>query len=168
MTFTIKPIYGEDYSLHWQGPEWTNKRVMDIGADYGSTAFYFLERGASIVYAVEGDPRLYRQLEENARAIGNIIPIFMFVDSAKQFSELFLQYRPDIVKIDCEGCEKHLVDVDVGVLASIPEFIVETHTERRYRQVNEKLRNSHRRTWVYRYMRLKIICSKSHFRSIFP
>jgi FkbM family methyltransferase len=82
----IAPIYGEDYDSHWGFTSFKGKVVLDLGADYGSTAHYFLRRGARRVVAVEGDPRLAEELEENFRGDGRVVPIHLFIEKAEQVS----------------------------------------------------------------------------------
>jgi predicted methyltransferase len=68
------PIFGEDYSKHWKA-DFKGKVVLDLGADYGSTAFYFLQKGAREVIAVEGDRILALNLAKNAKG-RRITPIW--------------------------------------------------------------------------------------------
>lgn len=135
----IPAIYGEDYENHWVGIDWRSKTVLDIGADVGSTADYFLSKGASLVYAVEGNYLFYRKLEENARKRGGIVPILMFIESPNQIRFLLDRYKPDVVKMDCERCEKCLISVPDHVVCNVPEYIIETHTENLFRQIVQKM-----------------------------
>lgn len=47
------PSFGEDYDKHWNYLNFKGKKILDLGADYGSTASYFLWQGAKQVIAVE-------------------------------------------------------------------------------------------------------------------
>jgi len=51
----ILPIFNEDYNECWGCVSYKDKTVLDLGADYGSTVYYFLKNGAKKVIAVEGD-----------------------------------------------------------------------------------------------------------------
>lgn len=153
----IAPLHGENYDAHWRGVDWTDKRVLDIGADVGSTAYYFLSKGASIVYAVEGNPVLYTKLEMNAQVFSGIIPLFLYVASPEQLAGLFSEFHLDIVKIDCEGCEKNLLEMEDFTLASIPEFIIEAHNYALLTAIEQKLSNLGFTISTYRYFRLWVI-----------
>src|SRR4030042_374590 len=50
-----RPFIDEDYNHHWGFADFKGKSVLDLGADYGSTAWFFIEKGAKLVVAVEGD-----------------------------------------------------------------------------------------------------------------
>jgi FkbM family methyltransferase len=47
-------------------------------------------------------------------------------------------YPIDVIKVDCEGGEEHLLDMSYGEIHSIPYWIVETHTEDLYRNIMNK------------------------------
>lgn len=121
----IKPIYGEDYAHHWP-IEVKGKTVIDIGADYGSTAFYFMKKGALRVVCVEGNPALFKHLQANMRFLPNCVAVYKHLLSASDFADV-LQYPAEIVKVDVEGAEKHLLNVDPTVLQQHYEWIMEIH-----------------------------------------
>jgi len=58
----VKPWGDMDPMDHWGWLHVAGKTVLDVGADYGSTADFFLEQGALRVVAVEADPKLFRRL----------------------------------------------------------------------------------------------------------
>lgn len=128
--------------MHWAGIDWSNKRILDIGADVGSTAAYFLSQGALIVYAVEPNPPYFQQLQENARVYGDIIAIQKRIDSPQDLVDLLLETQPDIVKIDCETCELNLLGVDDTLLCKF-EFIIETHSNYILQKLAWKLQHTH-------------------------
>ncbi|MGC8622326.1 MAG: hypothetical protein ACP5U0_10465 [Caldisphaera sp.] len=70
------------------------KVVVDIGAGEGESVQFFLNHGAEFVIAIEGNDKAFEILKEN------------FKDNPKV---LCLKSMVDIIKIDCEGCEKGLV-----------------------------------------------------------
>lgn len=113
--------------------DYTGKVVLDIGADYGTTARFFLERGAAEVIVSEKNPEWVEKLEEFADADPRIWVTGTV--SRPDAEELLWIYNPDIVKLDCEGCEGLFVDgenVADGVF-QIPEaWVVETHTQAYY------------------------------------
>jgi predicted RNA methylase len=120
-----KPIYGEDYSHHWpinvQG-----KTIIDFGADYGSTAYYFMRKGALRVICVEGNPTLYRQLQANMRFLPNCVAVYKNIESPDDFSQVLVN-TAETVKIDIEGAEKHLMEVQPSLLQQHYEWIIELH-----------------------------------------
>ena len=130
----IAPIYGEDYDSHWGFTSFKGKTVLDLGADYGSTAHYFLRRGARRVVAVEGDPRLAEKLEENFRGDGRVVPIHLFIESAGQVAELIERFDPDLVKVDVEGAERILLDLPRGLVEE-REWLVEAHSDELYERL---------------------------------
>lgn len=122
-----------DYELHWglrpQIIIYRDKTILDLGADYGSTAEFFLKHGAKKVIAVEGDPKLSKQLIDNYKGSSNVIPISKFIDSPKQIERFILKYKPDIVKVDIEGYEIHLLQVKSKVIQSVKEWMIEYHSD---------------------------------------
>lgn len=119
-----------DYTSHWGWLNVKGKRVMDIGADMGSTADYFIDRGAKMVYAIEGWDVAYKILLKNSRIPelrGKIIPTFYFINSALQIENLILTHEPQVMKIDCEGGEAFLPEVNKDVLLIPEAYGIETH-----------------------------------------
>lgn len=53
------------------------------------------------------------------------------------FTTLLSQHPFDVVKIDCEGAEKYLSDVNENLIKSIPYWIIETHHPRIYISINQ-------------------------------
>ena len=131
------PPRGEDFNRHWKYLSFVDKTVLDLGADYGSTVEYFLRNGARKIIAVEGTEKyaskLYRFFGKNKR----VVCIRKWIAYGKDISQLIEKYLPDIVKIDIEGEEKCLLDVDIEALVKVKEWLVETHTEQLYRVIKD-------------------------------
>jgi precorrin-6B methylase 2 len=123
----IPPVFREDYNLHWNFTSFRNKVVLDLGADYGSTAYYFLQKGASKVIVVEGDPNLASKLKTNSKKFQKIIPVELFIDSSEKIEKLISHYHPDLVKVDIEGYERLLLNVKN--IVDVNEWLIEAHTE---------------------------------------
>lgn len=121
----LEPMTGENYELHWAYTDYTGKTILDIGADYGSTAYWFFEHGAKKVIAVEMDNNHYAQLEKNADE--NVIPLHMCISQPSDYESLISQHKPDIVKIDIEGYEKPLSKANPEIIKTVPEYLIETH-----------------------------------------
>lgn len=135
-------ITNEDYGLMYGLVSYDQRRVLDIGADIGSTADFFLRNGALEVIAVEGDPWSYARLEENAQTIPGIRPVQMYINDERQMEELLTTFSPDIVKADCEGCEVYLL-LSEDVYFSIPKaYVIETHSLEIEEMMIEKLQHN--------------------------
>ncbi len=135
MTKYIRPP-SEDYDAHWGFASYKGKNILDVGADWGSTAYYFLEHGARKVIAVEGDKGLASQLIQNYGDDPNIVCIEKMVLSPSDFEYLISTYKPDIVKVDIEGHEKHLLGVPLDTIRPIEEWLVETHSDKLFQELN--------------------------------
>ncbi len=54
---------------------------------------------------------------------------------------LLASHAVDVVKMDCEGGEKHLCEVDHSLIRAVPYWIVETHSPDIYKNVTQKFKN---------------------------
>ena len=68
--------------------DYEGKKIMDVGADSGRTADYFLQKGAKGVITVEGEPVFYEKLKENAKLLPGMIPIFLQIRHPDDFVDL--------------------------------------------------------------------------------
>jgi len=50
------------------------------------------------------------------------------------------RWSPDLMQVDCEGCEAHLFKVTDEVFSLIPEYLMETHSIKLYRIMKRKCR----------------------------
>lgn len=115
------------------------KTVFDWGADWGSTARWFLRRGAAKVIASELRPRDLERLKLYARIEPRIEPMdgIMFGDALSSALD-----RCDVAKVDVEGAEKLLLEIGSGSIARISRWVMETHStdlDRRLRERFESL-----------------------------
>ena len=124
----ITPWGNEDYEVHWGFADYKDKVILDIGADYGSTADFFLHKGARNVIAIECHPEHFQRLEALAKENPGMVAINMRIASATDFLVLLKQYDVDIMKVDCEGCEAWLLELDDVALSQVPEYLVEIHS----------------------------------------
>jgi len=119
----------ENYEAHWNYVDFQGKTILDLGADYGSTATWFVRKGARKIIAVEGDPKSFSQLERNYAGDDRVIVIQLWIDSSKQIEALLEEHQPDLVKVDIEGAERTLLDVPFETLRRVPLYLVETHSQ---------------------------------------
>jgi hypothetical protein len=124
----ILPYYGEDYDKHWGFTVFRNKVVLDVGADYGSTAYYFLKRKATAVIAVEGNVELWNGLMRHYGNKRNVCCVFKMIASSGDFEELLKQFHVDVAKVDIEGAEAFIVGVPPKLIIDCPEWLIETHS----------------------------------------
>jgi hypothetical protein len=122
---TLRPLLGEDYEEHWNHTNFAGKTILDLGADYGSTADWFLRRGAAKVVAVESEH--YDKLAKWADGT-RVKPINLLVQTPADYEGLISTYRPDLAKIDIEGWERPLLSADPELVKSVPEYMIETHS----------------------------------------
>jgi FkbM family methyltransferase len=101
------------------------KEVLDIGANIGDSSIYFAKRGAKKVVGVEPDRISYECANKNVVANGysKVIKIILAACASKDIfvpksepnfmslGTLIKNYctNPEILKIDCEGCEYDLI-----------------------------------------------------------
>lgn len=121
------PAYEEDYNKHWNYISFKDKVVLDLGADYGSTAYFFHSKGAKKIVAVEGLPSYYAKLSDNARKWKYVFPVNKWIKSSEDIDSLIKQFKPDIVKIDIEGAEINLIHCNF--LKDVKEWLIEAHAK---------------------------------------
>lgn len=130
-----------DYIWSYNSIDWKDKIVLDIGADIGSSALYFLINGAYKVFLLESDlmyQKIYKniasvdfpalkystcQILENPKNLNaKSLKLCDEVDTLNSFvrSEYF-----DVLKMDCEGCELQLLTEDL--IKRSREFVVGLH-----------------------------------------
>jgi len=111
--------YLETYEKHYGMLDCKDKIVVDIGADYGSTARFFLSRGARRIIAYESNPVLRAKLLRE----------FLF-DGRVEIHGCWDGVMPagDILKMDCEGCEYKMSELQLN---SFKQWAVGLHCPRR-------------------------------------
>jgi SAM-dependent methyltransferase len=94
------------------------KTILEVGAGCGESAALLFQKGAKRVVCVEPDSEQVKYLSENVRENGwnaKIIPT--------EFSVSLLKEEFDLVRMDCEGCEAELLQLD-----KLPNLIAEVHS----------------------------------------
>ena len=120
----------EDYEKNYGIIDYRGKLVLDLGADRGSTASFFLAKGARKVIAVEGNRVLARELRaecEKPQWKDLIVPIELWISEPAHIENLITTYKPDVVKSDIEHWEILFPDCKADVLKNVREYIMEIH-----------------------------------------
>ena len=123
----LKPYLDENYEEHWNYTSFEQKTVLDLGADYGSTAAWFHKKGSRKVIAVEAEKELYTKLEKYSKNKNWLVTINEFIDSSEKIDQLITNFGPQIVKVDIEGAEKHLLNCKK--LLDVPTWLIEVHSD---------------------------------------
>lgn len=112
--------------------------VLDLGAERGTTAQYFLAKGASRVYvselAQEYRGRLARWAAAEPR-VRTLPPLETRADYANWMQRI----QPAAVKVDIEGAETILLECADRILAMPREYAIETHSPEIHRDVVARL-----------------------------
>ena len=109
-----------DYLWSYGSINWKGKVVLDIGADIGSSAIFFLSLGAKYVYLVEKEPA-YRETYESIKQKHPILKNTYMVSSLEPANSSYF----DVLKMDCEGCELSLLTEEL--LNKSNEFVIGLH-----------------------------------------
>lgn len=128
-----------------------NKIVLNIGAYIGDSALYWLHEGAKKVMAIEPVPEHYEMLLLNSQgrsiipinaAVGERVPLISKQVGLDTYGlciprksmdrylavpvigllELVANWRPQVVQMNCEGCEYAVIEE----IVQLPRFGVET------------------------------------------
>ena len=92
--------------------------VLDVGAACGETALLYFLHGARRVICVEPRQVNFELLERNSRR--NSWDTIMVQEKFRP--SLLASYDFDFMKMDCEGCESQLLNLD-----SLPPCVIEVH-----------------------------------------
>jgi predicted RNA methylase len=117
----------EDYSAHWRTLKIANETILDLGADYGTTADYFLRMGAKNVVAVESEKEEFGGLFEYGQRNLLVKAVHKKVTTGKDVDALLRRWKPTVVKCDIEGDEKAFLEASPKLLKTIPQYVIETH-----------------------------------------
>ena len=129
----IESPFGETYDnfeRDYGCIDYNGKVVLDLGADRGSTAAFFLDKGARKVVAVEGNRVLANELKAIVMAPQwkeRIIPVALWIKEPQDIENLISNYQPDVAKVDIEHWEILLVDCKSELLRKVPEWVMEIH-----------------------------------------
>jgi len=136
----------EDFEAMYE-LNYSRRVVVDVGGYIGDTALFFLAKGASFVHVYE--PVFWREAEFNLRGKpAKVYPFGVWWDKRRikvslegsatglhtgsieietvPLSEVLEAHSPDVVKMDCEGCEYSLLLLDCESIRA-RDWVVELH-----------------------------------------
>lgn len=119
-----------NYDSMYGSLDYRDAVVLDIGADYGSTARFFFERGAKRVIVSERNHDWHAQLQAYAEEELRLIVVDLLRED--NAVAMFMLLRPDVVKVDCEGCERILLTLSDELLSGPRAWVMETHSRELY------------------------------------
>lgn len=134
-----KNISTEHPDEHWHFIECNSSVVLDLGCgrwehiekrdpNWPTTPEYFIQRGATHVYAVDSDSHEIDWFVKNMDAQTNMTFLNQAIVSSKDASELYATYKPSVVKCDIEGAEVYLLNLSDEDFCSVTMYAVETHS----------------------------------------
>ena len=132
----------KNYEGHLGSVDWKGKKVLDIGADTGTTAEFFLNKGAEFVVAVEGYWHNYRVLKDRVDSgiFGDKVVYneMMVIRSPYDLIYLITKWDwVDIVKIDIEGSEIYLAYIPDDIIKIPRSYVIDFHS----REIEHRLRH---------------------------
>ncbi len=108
-----------DYIWSYSSINWKGKIVLDIGADIGSSALFFLMNGAYYVYLLENSNE-YKTTYETIKQKYPILKDSIMLNNLNN-----IPHNIEVLKMDCEGCELSLLTEEL--LNKSNEFVVGLH-----------------------------------------
>lgn len=138
----IDNINTENPNQHWKHIECSGCVTVDLGcgrwdkvetrdASWLTTPEFFIDKGATIVYAIDADPteiEWFNQTVDKTR----IVPICSSINTVDDIISLYHYYKPTVVKIDIEGFEVLFLQLRDEIFTSINFYAIETHSEKLY------------------------------------
>jgi hypothetical protein len=129
-TFKTKVINSENPYEHWNDiSDLYGKTVLDLGCGWlwqphECTPEYFIKRGASKIVGVDVTQP---ELDTLSKLYPNDTFLCLNITKAEQLQELISQYSPDVIKMDIEGNE--LVLNELQDLGTATEIAIEYHSQ---------------------------------------
>lgn len=125
-----KVVHSENPIEHWSDIQFVEgKIVMDLGCgwlfqDHESTPEYFINRGASVLIGVDAAGGEIVELQQK---YPNHIFVCKTITAKEDLIELFDKYQPQVLKMDIEGYESLIDQMDKHHFKSIEEIAIEYH-----------------------------------------
>jgi len=118
-------------------------RVLDVGGYLGETAYLFKKWGAEEVVVYEPDPLQAKHVRETMQLNGVKGVVYeSFVGCCTSHNSVewadVLKDEFEVAKVDCEGCEKHLLSLPDDLIRKVPKWVIECHGPETLRQLCEK------------------------------
>jgi len=116
----LQCCYFHEFDQAYGRLEVKDKTITIIGNDCGSSALYFLLKGAKRIIGYEKEEKLNRLFKEK------VCKEFNICDKVEVYGEWTGNQYPDtdIFIMDCEGCEKNL---DVSQLQKYKQYCIAIH-----------------------------------------
>jgi 16S rRNA G966 N2-methylase RsmD len=145
-------IYNIFFNNEYESLPVRNRNVIDVGANIADSSIYFLSHGAKKVYAIEPNRELIELAAQNLNRnhLGDRIILIHASCSSRttgntktpSFSLEYLvtsyNISPDILKIDCEGCEYDIIlNSPSSLISSFNYIFIEYHHG--YKNIKDKL-----------------------------
>ena len=112
----------KEYSRYYSSINYKNKIVVDWGADIGSSAIYFLSKGASKVYCYEIDKNKIKKFN-----VVKGMPEFKQFDLSNRIKYNPSKAKGDILKMDIEGSEAEVLSEKY--IDHFSKFIIALHPQ---------------------------------------
>ncbi len=116
-----------DYPLEYGRLVAAGQVVFDVGAEYGTTAQYFLARGAARVFVSEIEPSHRARLHRAAVADPRLV-LLPPLQTPREWEAWMARHAPSRVKMDIEGGEVHLLTCSAAAFRTPAAYALETHT----------------------------------------
>jgi hypothetical protein len=118
-------------------------RVLDVGGYLGETAYLFKKWGAEEVVVYEPDHLQAKHVRETMRLNGVKGVVYeSFVGCSTSHNSVgwadVLKDEFEVAKVDCEGCEKHLLSLPDDLIRKVPKWVIKCHEPETLRQLCEK------------------------------
>jgi len=123
----LECCYWHEFDLAYGKIDVKDKTITIIGNDCGSSALYFLLKGARRIIGYEKEEKLNKRFKEK------VCKEFQICDKVEIHGEWNGNQYPDtdILVMDCEGCESKL---DISQLQKYKQYCIAIHdwTENRF------------------------------------
>ena len=130
----------KEYCRYYWLINYKNKVVVDYGADIGSSAIYFLSKGATKVFCYEIEKNAIKKYNE----IVKYMPEFKNLDLINKVKYNIKNAKGEILKMDIEGSEERLLSK--SYLDNFQEFIIALHPQdikaRSYKHLSNLLKSN--------------------------